>query len=196
MSVLLHLLILWLSYSFWKSEYDEMHLSIKNAAPTTIGAAKRQSTLNLLYHRAKSWIFCAVFTVDGMVATQSDLPGDLPSSARELLFQGRCATSGSLVAAWVGCLSDKTWLVALNFSNGTNTNFSHFQKQYHTFISNPTTPESNVTTVDSNFTKHMVKYHAQVHKSTCQPTALVEFDKSPGSFSVRNTSTHNTKYVA
>ena len=120
-----------------------MHLSIKNAAPTTIGAAKRQSTLNLLYHRAKSWIFCAVFTVDGMVATQSDLSGDLPSWAQELLFQGRCATSGSLVAAWVGCLSDKVWLVALNFSNGTNTNFSHFQKQYHTFISNPTTPESN-----------------------------------------------------
>ena len=56
-----------------------MHLSIKNAAPTTNGVAKRQSTLNLLYHRAKSRIFCAVFTVDGMIATQSDLPEDLPS---------------------------------------------------------------------------------------------------------------------
>ena len=97
--ILLHLSILRLSYSSWQSEYDEMHLSIKNAAPTTIGAAKRQSTLNLLCHRAKSWIFCAVFTVDGIVVTQSDLPGDLPSWARELLFQGRCATSGSLVAA-------------------------------------------------------------------------------------------------
>ena len=139
--ILLHLSILRLSY--WQSKYDEMHLSIKNAAPTTIGTAKRQSTLNLLYHRAKSWIFCAVFTVDGMVATQSDLPGDLSSWARELLFQRRCATSGSLVAA---CLSDKAWLVALNFCNGTNTNFSHFQKQYHTFISDSTTPESNVTT--------------------------------------------------
>ena len=145
---LLHLLILRLSYSCWQSEYDEMHLSIKNAAPTTIGAAKRQSTLNLLYHRAKSWIFCAVFTVDRMVATQSDLPGDLPPWAWELLFQGRCATSGSLVAAWVGCLNNKVWLAALKFSNGANTNFSHFQKQYHTFIFNPTTPESNVTTVD------------------------------------------------
>ena len=97
--------------------------------------------------------FCAVFTVDGMVATQSD-------RARGPATQRRCATSGSLVAE-SGCLSDKVWLVALNFCNGTNTNFSHFQKQYHTFISNPTTPESNVTTVDSNFTKHMVKYHAQ-----------------------------------
>ena len=143
-----------------------MHLSIKNAAPTTIGTSTRQSTLNLLHHRAKSWIFCAVFTVDGMVATQTDLPGDLPSWARELLFQRRCAISGSLVAAWVGCLSDKVWLVALHFSNGTNTNFSHFQKQYYTFISNPTTPESNVTTVDSNFTKHVVKYHTQVTQVT------------------------------
>ena len=60
--------------SYWQSKYDEMHLSTKNAAPTTFGAAKRQSTLNLLYHRAKARIFCAVFTVDGMVATQSDLP--------------------------------------------------------------------------------------------------------------------------
>ena len=134
-----------------------MHLSIRNAAPTTIGAAKRRSTLNLLSSRAKSWIFCAVFTVDGMVATQSDLQGDLPSWARELLFQRRCATSGSLVAAWEGCLSDKVWLVALNFSNGTNTNFSHFQKQYHTLVSNPTTQESNVTKVDSNYIKHIVK---------------------------------------
>ena len=75
--ILLHLSILRLSY--WQSKYDEMPLSIKNAAPTTIGAAKRLSTLNLLYHRAKSRIFCAVFTVDGMVATQSDLSGDLPS---------------------------------------------------------------------------------------------------------------------
>ena len=125
--ILLHLSILRLSYC--QSKYDVMHLRIKNAAPTTIGVAKRQSTLNLLYHRAKSWIFCAVFTVDGMVATQSDLPGDLPSWARELLFHRRSATSGSLVAAWVGCLSDKVWPVALNFSNGTNTNFSHFQKQ-------------------------------------------------------------------
>ena len=185
-----------LRLSCWQSKYDEMHLSTKNAAPTTIGTAKKQSILNLLYHRAKSWIFCAVFTVDGMVATQSDLPGDLSSWVRELLFQRCCATSGSLVAAWVGCLSDEVWLVALNFSNGKNTNFSHFQKQYHTFISNLTTPESNVTKVDSNFTKHIVKYHAQVHKSTCQPTALVEFDKSSGSFSVRDTSTHNTEYVA
>ena len=54
--ILLHLLILRLSY--WQSKYDEMHLSIKSAVPTTIGAAKRQSTLNLLYHRAKSRIFC------------------------------------------------------------------------------------------------------------------------------------------
>ena len=65
--ILLHLLIIRLS--IWQSKYDEMHLSIKNAAPTTIGVAKRQSTLNLLYHRAKSRIFCAMFTVDGMVAT-------------------------------------------------------------------------------------------------------------------------------
>ena len=76
-----------------------MHLRIKNAAPTTIGAAKRQSTLNLLYHRAKSRIFCAVFTVDGMVATQSD-------RARGPAIQRRCATSGSLVAE-SGFLSDK-----------------------------------------------------------------------------------------
>ena len=148
----LHLSILRLSY--WQSKYDEMHLSNKNAAPTTIGVAKRQSTLNLLYHRANLRIFCAVFTVDGMVATQSDLPGGGPA------IQRRSATSGSLVSE-SGCLSDKVWLVALNFCNGTNTNFLHFQKQYHTFISNPTTPESNVTTVDSNFTKLMVKYHPQ-----------------------------------
>ena len=149
--ILLHLSILMLSY--WQSKYDEMHLRIKNATPTTIGAAKRQSTLNLLYHRAQSRIFCSVFTVHGRVATQSD-------RARGPATQRRCATSGSLVAE-SGCLSDKVWLVALNFCNGTNTNFSHFQKQYYTFISNPTTPESNVTTVDSNFAKHMVKYHAQ-----------------------------------
>ena len=47
--ILLHLSILKLSY--WQSKYDEMHLSIKNAAPTTIGAAKWQSTVNLMYHR-------------------------------------------------------------------------------------------------------------------------------------------------
>ena len=74
-----------------------MHLRIKNAAPTTIDAAKRQSTLNLLYHRAKSRIFCALFTVDGMVATQSDRAWG-PATQR------RCATSGSLVA-------ESGWLV-------------------------------------------------------------------------------------
>ena len=36
--ILLHLSILRLSY--WQSKYDEMHLSIKDAAPITIGTAK------------------------------------------------------------------------------------------------------------------------------------------------------------
>ena len=126
--ILLHLLILRLSY--WQAKYDEMHLSIKSAVPTTIGVAKRQSTLNLLYHRAKSRIFC------WRNGCYSKRP------AREPAIRRRCATSGSLVAE-SGCLSDKVWLVALNFCNGTSTNFSHFQKQYHTFISNPTRPESN-----------------------------------------------------
>ena len=145
--ILLHLLILRLSH--WQSKYDEVHLSIKNAAPTTIGVAKRQSTLNLLYHRAKSRIL--------VYSWRNGCHSKRP--ARGPAIQRRCALSGTLVAE-SGCLSEKVWLVALNFCNGTNTNFSHFQKQYHTFISNPTTPESNVTTVDSNFTKHMVKYHA------------------------------------
>ena len=124
--ILPHLSILRLSYG--QSKYDKMYLSIKNAAPTIIGAAKRQSTLNMLYHRARSRIFCAVFTVDRMVASQSDRGPAIPG-ARTSIPEALC--NKWVTGSRVGCLSDKVRLVALNLSNGTNNNFSHFQKQCH-----------------------------------------------------------------
>ena len=154
----LHLSIIRLSY--WHSKYDNMHSRLSQQQPLALlkGSQHQICFITKLSHG----YFCAVFTAGWRNGCHSKPPPREPAflGARTSISEALCNkwATGSLV----GCLIDKVWLVALNCSNGTNNNYSHF-KNNNTHLSpirQHRSQTNSLTTVDSNFTKHMVKYQS------------------------------------
>ena len=136
--ILLHLSIIKLSY--WQSKYDEMHLRLPHQRPLALlkGSQHQICCITEQNHGYfAQYLWKSLWNIFFHSKRPAQGPAFLGARTSEALCN-KCVT-GSLL----GCLSDKVWLVALNFSNGTSNNHSHFQKQYHTFISNPTSPVPN-----------------------------------------------------